>query len=175
MTEPQAFSGTVCRVDQSTWQVHRAVRLAMLLDAPLAYGSSFAREIAFTDEQWQGRVRRAASWLALDEDLPVGSATLVRFPEQDPDEGCLVAMWVAPHARGSGAGDALVAAVLDHAVSIGLRRVTLDVADGNDRATAFYRRLGFTPTGRTGTLPHHPEVTELELERLVDAALPSRG
>jgi len=157
------------------WQVYRAVRLAMLLDTPLAYGSTFGREIAFTDDLWKERLEGSTSWLALEGDLPVGAATLFRFPEQDLDEGCLVAMWVAPHARGSGAGDALVAAVLDHAVSIGLRRVTLDVADGNDRATAFYRRLGFTPTGRTGTLPHHPEVTELELERLVDAALPSRS
>jgi ribosomal protein S18 acetylase RimI-like enzyme len=150
------------------WQVHRAVRLAMLLDTPLAYGSTFAREIGFTDDLWQERMDDSTSWLALDGDLPVGSATLFRFPEQDPDEGCLVAMWVAPHARGAGAADALVTALLDHAGASGLRRVTLDVADGNHRAAAFYRRLGFTTTGRTGTLPQNPQVTEFEMERLLD-------
>jgi ribosomal protein S18 acetylase RimI-like enzyme len=150
------------------WQVHRAVRLAMLLDTPLAYGSTFAREIGFTDEQWRERIGGSTSWLALDSDLPVGSATLYRFPEQGPDEGCLVAMWVAPHARGSGAADALATALLDHAASSGMRRVTLDVADGNHRAAAFYRRLGFTVTGRTGTLPQNPQVTEFEMERLLD-------
>jgi RimJ/RimL family protein N-acetyltransferase len=150
------------------WQVHRAVRLAMLLDSPLAYGSTFAREIGFTDELWQQRMDGSTSWLALVGDLPVGSATLYRFPEQDPDEGCLVGMWVAPHARGSGAAAALVARLLDHAASTGLRRVTLDVADGNHRAAGFYRRMGFTTTGRTDVLPHAPQVTEFEMERLLD-------
>jgi RimJ/RimL family protein N-acetyltransferase len=150
------------------WQVHRAVRLAMLLDTPLAYGSTFAREIAFTDELWQERMDGSTSWLALDGDLPVGSATLFRLPEQDPGEGCLVGMWVAPHARGTGAADALVTRLLDHAASTGLRRVTLDVADGNDRAAAFYRRLGFRRTGRTGALPQDPQVIEFEMERFLD-------
>ena len=150
------------------WQVHRAVRLAMLLDTPLAYGSTFAREIAFTDELWQERMGGSTSWLALDGDLPVGSTTLFRLPEQDVDEGCLVGMWVAPHARGTGAADALVTSLLDHAASTALRRVTLDVADGNHRAAAFYRRLGFTTTGRTGALPQDPQVTEFEMERLLD-------
>jgi ribosomal protein S18 acetylase RimI-like enzyme len=157
-------------VDRSLWQVHRAVRLAMLLDTPQAYGSTFAREVGFTDDVWLGRLDGAASWLAFDGDLPVGSVTLVRFPEQAADEGCLVAMWVASHARGSGAGDALVEALLEHARSSGLRRVTLDVADANHRAAAFYRRMGFTATGRTGVLPHDPQVTEHELERVVEVA-----
>jgi ribosomal protein S18 acetylase RimI-like enzyme len=150
------------------WQVYRAVRLAMLLDTPLAYGSTFGREIAFTDDLWKERLEGSTSWLALEGDLPVGAATLFRFPEQDLDEGCLVAMWVAPHARGAGAGDALVTTLVGHATSAGLRRVTLDVADGNHRAAAFYRRLGFTRTGRTGTLPQDPQVTEFEMERLLD-------
>lgn len=155
-------------MDRSLWQVHRAVRLAMLLDTPLAYGSTFAREVAFTDDVWLGRLDDAASWLAFDGDLPVGSVTLVRFPDQAADEGCLVAMWVASHARGGGVADALVEVLLQHAGSSGLRRVTLDVADGNHRAAAFYRRIGFTPTGRTGALPHDPQVTEHELARVVE-------
>jgi ribosomal protein S18 acetylase RimI-like enzyme len=160
----------VVLVERSMWRVHRAIRLAMLLDTPLAFGSTFARELAFSDEQWQDRMRDSMSWLAHSEgepDLPLGAVTLYRFPEQQADEACLVAMWVAGHARGRGVADALVGTLLEHAAASGLRRVTLDVADDNPRAVSFYERMGFTRTGRTGTLPHNEQVTEFEMARQV--------
>jgi ribosomal protein S18 acetylase RimI-like enzyme len=139
----------------------------MLLDSPLAFDSTFGREVALTDQQWRDRIQGSTAWLAFEGDLPVGAVTLYRYPEQGPDEACLVAMWVAPHARGRGVADLLVRTLLDHARQAGLRRVTLDVADGNDRASGFYRRLGFVPTGRTGALAHRADITELELERVL--------
>jgi len=153
------------------WRVQRGDRLAELLDAPPAFGSTFSREVAFEDDVWQERAAQNASWLAFDGDLPVGAVTLHRYPEQDLDEACVVAMWVAAHARGGGVADALVTALLDHARSRGLRRVTLDVADGNRPAIGFYQRCGFVRTGRTGVLPHHPDVTEFEMA--LDLAVPT--
>ena len=160
----------VVRVEQSMWRLHRAVRLAMLLDTPLAYGSTFARELAFTDDQWQARMLDSDSWLAIEPgppELPLGAVTLFRFPEQDEGEACLVAMWVAPHARGRGVADALVAALVEHAAASGLHRVTLDVAVDNPRAIGAYERLGFTRTGRTGALEHNEGVAEFEMAREV--------
>jgi ribosomal protein S18 acetylase RimI-like enzyme len=156
---------TVRAVEPSMWRVHRAVRLAMLLDMPLAYGSTFARELAFSDELWQERMLGSASWLAFAGELPVGSVSLYHFPERPADEACLVAMWVAPHARALGVADRLVEALVQHARQTGLRRVTLDVADDNPRAIGCYTRLGFTRTGRTGTLPHNVGVSEFEMAR----------
>lgn len=173
MTECVAHDGgalpaiEVCRVRPSDWQVHRAVRLAMLLDEPLAYGSTFERELAFDDEVWRDRLSSNASWLARDDVLPVGSVTLFHAPDQPDDEAYLVAMWVAAHARGIGVADALVDALVSHARGSGCRRLVLDVAQGNQRAARFYRRAGFAATGRTGTLPRRPEVTELEMELLL--------
>lgn len=161
---------TVGRVAPDRWQVHRAVRLAMLLDVPRAYGSTFAREIAFDDQVWHDRVRDGTAWLALDGGLPVGTVTLWQVPDRPDDEACLVAMWVAAHARGAGVADALVAALLDHARGLGLRRVTLDVADENPRAAAFYERVGFVRTGRTGELPHFPGVGEFEMAHVLARA-----
>lgn len=171
MTEPNqavAQAVEVRRVDRSMWQVHRAVRLAMLLDQPLAYGSSFEREIAFDDQVWLDRIAGAASWLAFEGTLPVGSVTMFHAPEQPEGEAYLVGMWVAAHARGRGVADALVAALVEHARATGVRRVVLDVAEENHRAAGFYRRAGFVPTGRTGELPGHPEVRELEMELVLD-------
>lgn len=162
----------VVRVDPSIWQVNRAVRLAMLLDTPRAYGSTFQREVAFPDELWVERMADSAGWLAFEDGLPVGSVTSFHAPDQPADETYLVAMWVASHARGRGVADRLVAALVEHARAAGLRRVTLDVADDNPRAIGCYERLGFTRTGRTGELPHQPTVTEFEME-LVLGDLPA--
>ncbi|GAA2157276.1 GNAT family N-acetyltransferase [Pedococcus bigeumensis] len=162
---------TIRPVEPSVWQVYRAVRLAMLLDTPLAYGSSFAREIAFPDELWVERMADSDGWLAFEGELPVGAVTSFHAPGQADDETYLVAMWVASHARGRGVADQLVRALLDHARRAGRRRVLLDVADDNERAIGFYERVGFTRTGRTGELPHQPSVTEFEME-LVLGELP---
>ena len=174
MTEPDTSGAplappavTVCRVEPSLWQVQRGVRLAMLLDTPLAYGSTFAREVAFPDELWVERMADSAGWLAFEGEQPVGAVTLFHAPDQPEDEALLVAMWVASHARGRGVADRLVETLLGHARQTGLRRVTLDVADGNTRAIGFYERVGFTRTGRTGELPHQPQVSEFEMEYLL--------
>lgn len=154
----------VGRVTPQLWPVARAVRLAMLLDAPGAFGSTFAREMAFAEHEWVERMSGNATWLAFEGELPVGSATVFAVPERPTDEAALVGMWVAAHARGRGVADALVAAVVEHARAKGLRRVTLDVADGNAAAAGLYERVGFTRTGRTGELPHSPGVSEYEME-----------
>jgi ribosomal protein S18 acetylase RimI-like enzyme len=152
------------RVDEGSWRTYRDVRLAMLLDTPRAFGSTYAREAAFSESIWLDRVRgEARTWLAGRGNLPLGSVTVVRFEEQAPDEARLVAMWVAGHARGCGVGQALVETVLADARERGLRMVTLDVADENAAARRLYERMGFRPTGRTSTLAHNPDVPEIEM------------
>jgi GNAT superfamily N-acetyltransferase len=58
-------------------------------------------------------------------------------------------LFVAPSARGSGLGRALVQGVLDRAAARGCRRVELDVNDANLPALRLYESLGFA-TGRGG-------------------------
>jgi len=166
MAEPEPAGPTLCRVDEGNWRTYRDVRLASLLDSPLAFASTYAAEAAFGDDRWLARVHSGScTWLAMLAEQPVGTVTSVRFPEQAEEETCLVGLWVAGHARGTGVADALVTKVLDDARSRGLVRVTLDVAEANGRARAFYERMGFRPTGRQGVLPHDPGVVELEMAR----------
>ena len=138
----------------------------MLLDEPMAFGSTFAHEVGFSDELWSERLAGGRVWLAYEGDLPLGSVTLWQAPDQPSVERYLVGMWVAAHARGRGVAEALVRALLDEAAGLGVRRVVLHVGETNVRATRFYERMGFTPTGATCVLEHEPEVTEVELERL---------
>lgn len=165
MTEPASPEVLqLRRVDETSWRAYRDVRLAMLLDTPRAFASTYAREARFTDDRWVERVRgEACTWLASRGDLPVGAVTTVRSEEQPEGEISLVGMWVAGHARGSGVGERLIETAVADARERGMARVTLDVAEENLPARRLYARLGFRPTGHTWCLPHDESITELEM------------
>jgi ribosomal protein S18 acetylase RimI-like enzyme len=132
------------------WATLRTVRLAALADAPGAFGSTMARELAFGEAEWRDRAATAPNFIAWDEDEPVGLVTVICRQNDGtdaPPEWELVSMWVSPDARGSGAADLLVSAVAGVVRAGSGRQVALWVADGNDRARAFYLRAGFRPTG----------------------------
>lgn len=167
----------VARATAADWVVHRAVRLAMLLDSPSAYASTFEREVAFDREAWVTRMGESASWLAWRGGAPVGAVTLFQPPElRDSGAAYLVAMWVAAHARGTGVADALVEETLAHARTEGFTSVLLHVVEGNEAAAAVYRRRGFRPTGRSNPVGPHSPLVEHEMEFVIeDGALPANS
>jgi ribosomal protein S18 acetylase RimI-like enzyme len=137
---------TLRKLAEGDWQAMRAARLAALAEAPYAFASTLAREEAFTDEIWRERAGSGRTFGAWHDGVIVGLAT--GFPEEPPTGWHLVGMWVAPAHRGQGIADHLVGAIRELAKDAGAVSVTLWVADANDRARAFYRRLGFMPTGQ---------------------------
>lgn len=131
------------RVTAADWAALRDARLAALAEAPYAFASTLAREQEFTEQTWRELTQRGHTFAAWDGEAIGGLATGV-------DRGShwhLVGMWVAPRVRGTGVADRLVAAVCDVAKQSGASSVTLWVTEVNGRARAFYRRLGFGPTG----------------------------
>jgi ribosomal protein S18 acetylase RimI-like enzyme len=143
-------AGGVRRLVADDWAQARAARLAALAEAPYAFSSTLERELAFTEDVWRSRADSGRTFGAFDGPVIVGLATGL-----PPDGGAgdgqawqLVGMWVAPQWRGTGVADRLVRAVCELARQSGAASVSLDVTEMNDRALAFYRRLGFAPTGR---------------------------
>lgn len=116
-------------------------------------------EIEFRRDWIQTEGRDA--WLAVDvaDDTTVEAATtdakLLGFitteverapPVFDrPDRLMIGDVYVVPDARGGDVADALVAKAVDAAESADCTELALDVDVDNDRARAYYRRLGFTP------------------------------
>ncbi len=146
------------RLTGEDWALVRATRLAMLLDAPSAYGSSFAREQAYPEETWRERAAAGGTLLAERVDgLPVGSATLLSAEPGTAPE--IVAMWVAGESRGSGVAAALVEACLSLAAARGEPRVRLHVMTDNPRAVAFYTRTGFRFDGVCGNVDGCEQMT----------------
>ena len=145
------------RVGPDDWALLRDVRLQALSDAPEAFGSTYAREVDFDETEWRRRAETNGWFLASDADQPVGIVAGYRDSEAPAPQRHLVAMWVAPVARGSGVAHRLIDAVVDWARADGASELTLGVADGNERAAALYRRYGFVATDQT--FPLHSDLS----------------
>jgi ribosomal protein S18 acetylase RimI-like enzyme len=155
MTQPE-----VRRLAADDWPQLREARLGALVEAPYAFASTLAREEQSTEQTWRERAARGSTFSAWEGDAIVGLATGI----DEGDHWQLVGMWVSPKLRGSGIADQLVTAVCELARQSGAISVTLWVTEVNGRARAFYRRLGFVPTGsRQPVRPTEPENWEEEL------------
>jgi GNAT superfamily N-acetyltransferase len=160
------MSPPVRRLGPGEVDLLRDLRLRALRDAPMAFGSTLAREEAYEPEQWErwaadaARGERQAVFIA---EPGSGLASGV-IDDEDPGLAHLYAMWVAPDGRGTGAGRALVDAVIAWAAERGARRLTTTVTEGNAAAAVLYAGAGFVDTGGREPLGHSDAVVAV-LER----------
>jgi ribosomal protein S18 acetylase RimI-like enzyme len=141
----------------------RDVRLQALRDAPEAFGSTLERELARTTEDWRRWMAPGATFLFYDSGTARGLVAGARR-EDDPSVVQLMAMWVDPALRGSGAADTLVTALVAWAAAEGARSVSLRVVKTNERARRLYERLGFGTAGPEIVRPRDG-VVEVEMQR----------
>jgi ribosomal protein S18 acetylase RimI-like enzyme/predicted RNA-binding protein with PIN domain len=160
----------VAVVGADRWRQVRALRLAALADTPDAFGATLEEEGPEPPSWWRDRLdREGVDTLVVEVGAsgrqPVGVGLSVLAPVTDrPGTLGLFSVWVAPWARGVGAGDALLAAAIQRARARGAEELALDVGDHNAPAAALYARHGFVPSGRRTTLPPpRTHVTEHEL------------
>jgi GNAT superfamily N-acetyltransferase len=155
----------VREVAADDWELTRDVRLAALADAPAAFGSTYAREVTFTEAQWRRRFNdQSVTFFGYDESDDVTPAGLagVHIEESTPD---LVSMWVRPGFRGRGVGEALIEATASWAKARSFGTLFLWVTESNAPARRLYARCGFTPTGQTQPLPSDPSLPEIRMSR----------
>lgn len=142
------------------WELWRDLRLRALRDSPTAFGSTYERELAFSEADWRQRAGGAANAVALGGGtagpavlafaggLPAGMGGGFR---DLPGWLHVVAMWTDPAWRGRGVGRAVLGFLTAWADEAGLR-VHLDVTVGNDGARSLYEGYGFVTTGETRPL-----------------------
>jgi len=164
---------TIRRIRQDEGAELRVLRLRALADAPMAFGSTLAREAAFSDDAWRERAQRGASgtgdatFVAELAGRWVGIATGLPHDPDAPDDprATLVGMFVSREARGQGIGGALVNAVVDRARACRADGLGLWVTATNGTAIALYARCGFEETGERRPLPHTPSADMLRMVR----------
>lgn len=158
MTEP-----TFHRVLPDEWEQHRALRLEMLLDAPDAFWTAHDDAAALDEATWRERIGSTFHVQAQLDGEPVGSVGMWDGSEPDGVETNLIAMYVAPRARGQRVGERLVQSVIDEARRRGLQRVVLQVTSNNTAAMGLYERMGFSDTGNRTPHPRKADLEELEM------------
>ena len=157
----------VGRIGPGEWAALRDVRLAALRDSPDTFASTLEHELALGEQDWRQRADSAAWFVARQGADPVGLVAVFPVPEASPaTKWHLISMWVSPLVRGRGVAALLVDAAAGHVTAAGAERLTLWVADGNERAYAFYLRAGFRPTGQRQTY-RRPDSSALDEQELV--------
>ena len=160
---------TINQITRQNIELFKSVRLNALSESPSAFGSTYAREVTFTEAEWLARLERwngenGIGFLAMDDDAGCGIAGAL-LDLEDPTRAQLVSMWTAPTHRRHGVGQLLVDAVIDWAKSRGVKTLLLMVVSTNSPAIRFYERLGFSKTGRTDPYPNDPTIVEYEMSR----------
>jgi GNAT superfamily N-acetyltransferase len=131
--------------------VLRALRLQALTDSPRAFGSTYERELARTTEDWRRWMAPGVTFIPEVGGEPRGLVAGTRDPH-DVLVVNLMAMWIHPDVRGTGAADPLVSSVKAWAGEVGAAQVRLNVVESNSRARRCYERPGFRVTGRKGVI-----------------------
>ena len=145
----------------------REIRLRALRDTPSAFGSTYAQEVRLTDAEWLHRAERwngetGVCFLALDGNEGCGIAGSF-LDLHDATRAHLISMWTAPKHRRQGVGMMLVSAIAHWARERGAQDLYLMVTSSNDGAMEFYRRLGFSRSGRTEPYPNDEALVEYEM------------
>jgi len=132
------------------WPVWRDLRLRALRESPDAFGSTAAREEAFTEPDWRARLEEPGTVAVLVEGDGAAVAMGAAYPDL-PGLLHVVAMWTDPAFRGRGLAGTVLAAIEEWAAARGLG-LHLDVNVANPTARAAYERYGFSGTGETRPL-----------------------
>lgn len=165
------------------WPLAKEIRLAALQDpmAPFAFLETYEDALARPDAFWQQRAADAAAGVTSRQfiaERPDGGlagtvSVLVERPDGDTrfgadaevDQTHVVGVFVHEQDRGTGLTDELFRTAIAWSWSLGeprIERVRLHVHEGNPRAAAAYRRIGFVPSGQTVAVPNDPDARELE-------------
>ena len=163
------------------WQRCREIRLAGMLDAPYAFGSTHEGELAQEDSWWQQRVADFHWVVANDGQADVSLAMLAiqRLPEstefvegldldRDTDYPWIRSVWTHPDARGRRLVDALCLHLCEVAKSRGYETMVLGVRAENERAFKAYQRMGFNLAGRFFPTHFGPEQPNYLMSKSLD-------
>lgn len=134
------FRRTPALVRIAPLEARHAVRVAAI------HATAFARPWSAQDfEGFLAERAIRADGLFLGRDTQPSGFVLSR---RASDEAEILSVAVAREARGRGHARTLLASHLQALAHSGVRKVHLEVEDGNDPALALYRRLGFSNIGQ---------------------------
>ncbi|MHB8378481.1 MAG: GNAT family N-acetyltransferase [Acidimicrobiales bacterium] len=161
MSEPTLLLRPCVRDD---WWALKSIRLEALQDTPDAFGSSLASARSFSDSHWR-LMSVQQRYFLVERDGDVVGVAAGGYHDDRPGQHWLYAMYVTPSARGGAAARTLVDAVVAWAKSERASALYLDVTTSLVRARAFYRKMGFEPTGERRVMDRDPSIELVRMRR----------
>ena len=140
------------RLFPDDWAVWRQVRLCALADSPDAFGSTLSDWVDASESRWRARLEEVPfNIVAFAGDEAIGQAGGTAPDSNGRSE--LLSMWVAPSVRSSTTAADMVTSVAEWAANEGARSLGLSVRRSNERAIAFYQKVGFAEADEPGDEP----------------------
>lgn len=139
------------------WKSYRDTRLRALQESPDTFGSTWAAEVAWTDENWSTRIASTVSgdtdrgFFAVNGEQVCG-LIWCKLSGAEPGVADIYQMWVDPAARGLGTGRSLLTQALAWAKGRGMRRIRLGVTAADSPAMRLYKSHGFCSVGKVELL-----------------------
>jgi len=165
------------RVGQEDGQLLGEIAIRMYSDSPDAFSETLAEAKQRTAEEWDSRAKWLADspdvigLIAYEDNRPCGfvMGLVGRFINGSMDWQCrdsvtIAKTWVDPEVRRKGIATTLTDTVKDWAIEKGVKLLELQVTENNEAAKDFYKRLGFTDTGRREPLVSNPQLQIYFLE-----------
>jgi ribosomal protein S18 acetylase RimI-like enzyme len=142
----QLMNITIAELPADEWQQYRDIRLLALKSDPYAFGSSYEEEINLLETDWRNRIK--VMWFAIVDAQVAGLIGLLkRENHASMHSGYIVSLWVKPSLRRHGIAEALIQKLQDIAPSLGLRKISLQVAATQPAAIKLYEKMGFEKIG----------------------------
>jgi ribosomal protein S18 acetylase RimI-like enzyme len=137
---------------QNEWATYRELRLLSLQDSPDSFGSTYEKEVQYTNDEWVTRLDlscREGKALPLVARLNSKAVGLVWGLQHNFDDqvAYLYQMWISPSARGHGIGKLMLRRIEDWARQSDLKTIILEVTTTNHAAIKLYQNAGFRPFG----------------------------
>jgi GNAT superfamily N-acetyltransferase len=131
----------------SQWKEFKDFRLEALRQEPGVFGSNYAREVAFSDQQWKDRLEnpRSAYWGLYDGPDLVGM-TGIFAPGEDPEEAELIASYIRSPYRRKGLSALFYEARIHWAREQGFKRLIISHRASNLSSKAANQKFGFRYT-----------------------------
>src|SRR3712207_4258130 len=137
----QATQAVLTTPGPDDWQTWRDIRLRGLRADPQAFGMTYEKQAAFSEEDW----RRMLEHFAVLATVDGVSAAMGACFEDGPGRLKVVSMWTDPAYRGRGLGGLVLDRLVEHARERGMQ-LHLEVTEDNP-ALRLYERAGFVDTG----------------------------
>lgn len=138
---------------ESDAQLYQALRLRALKFNPESFGSTYEREVKFSIETIEERLKPTEDKFVLgafdDKNTLVGIVTFMRENGlKTVHKGNVFGMFVAPEVRGYGLGRSLMLELISKAKKCnGLEQINLTVVSDNESALNLYKSVGFETYG----------------------------